>query len=56
MQTSFTASEITARSHKKVWWRNAIRGNWQQIPNVRTDKRGGLYSHQVDAALVELDR
>ena len=32
-------SQITAGSGKKVWWRNAKRGSWQQDVDQRTDER-----------------
>ena len=35
-KNGFAPSEITAQSHKEVWWRNAKRGSWRQTPNVRT--------------------
>ena len=35
-KNGFESSEITARSVKKVWWKNAKRGSWQQNPNART--------------------
>ena len=35
-QNGFAPSDITARSHKEVWWRNAERGSWKQTVNART--------------------
>ena len=42
-KNGFEPSEITAGSQKKVWWRNAQRGSWQQAPDVRTDRRRDFY-------------
>ncbi|KAL3144715.1 hypothetical protein ABBQ38_001840 [Trebouxia sp. C0009 RCD-2024] len=38
-KSGFAPSEVVARSHKKVWWRNANRGSWRQAVYVRTDRR-----------------
>ena len=38
-KSGFAPSEVTAWSHKKVWWRNAKRGSWRQAVDVRTDRR-----------------
>ena len=46
-KNGFAPSDITAHSHKKVWWRSAKKGSWQQAPYVRTDKRNELYFQQV---------
>ncbi|KAL3154990.1 hypothetical protein ABBQ38_011515 [Trebouxia sp. C0009 RCD-2024] len=35
----FAPSEITAQSHKKVWWRNAKQGSWKQSVDCRTTHR-----------------
>ena len=46
-KNGFAPSEITAQSHKQVWWRNAARGSWRQSPNRRTDKRNKPFPKQV---------
>ena len=38
-KNDFAPSEITARSNKKVWWRNTKRGSWMQAVDQRTDSR-----------------
>ena len=38
-KNGFTASQLTAWSGTKVWWRNAKRGSWIQRVSDRTDKR-----------------
>ena len=38
-KNGFAPSEIPARSHKKVWWRNARRGSWMQTLNERTARQ-----------------
>ncbi|KAL3150082.1 hypothetical protein ABBQ38_013426 [Trebouxia sp. C0009 RCD-2024] len=43
----FAPSQITARSQKKVWWRNAKRGSWRQRVVERTDRRSQLYTQQA---------
>ena len=35
-KTGFALSEVTAKSHGRVWWRNAKRGSWMQSVNLRT--------------------
>ena len=50
-KNGFAPSEIPARSNKRVWWRNAKQGSWQQCPNVRTDRRNELYSQQVPLSM-----
>ena len=39
--------EVTAWSNKEFWWRNAKRGSWRQVVNVRTDKRLSPNTQQV---------
>ncbi|KAL3150078.1 hypothetical protein ABBQ38_013423 [Trebouxia sp. C0009 RCD-2024] len=46
-KNGFALSEITARSQKKVWWRNAKRGSWRQRVLDRTDRRSQLYTQQA---------
>ncbi|KAL3143782.1 hypothetical protein ABBQ32_003611 [Trebouxia sp. C0010 RCD-2024] len=35
-KNDFAPSEVTAQSHKEVWWRNAERGSWRQTISSRT--------------------
>ncbi|KAL3144777.1 hypothetical protein ABBQ38_001890 [Trebouxia sp. C0009 RCD-2024] len=37
-KNAFAPSEVTARSDKIVWWRNAKRGSWRQTVSGRTYK------------------
>lgn len=37
-QNGFAPSDITAHSHKEVWWTNAKRGTWKQSVNGREKK------------------
>ena len=46
-KNGFAPSEVTAWSHKKVWWRNAERGSWEQAVRIRTDRRWRAASQQV---------
>ena len=46
-KNGFDPSEISARSNKKVWWKNAKRGSWRQSLNARTDRRNELFAKQV---------
>ncbi|KAL3144769.1 hypothetical protein ABBQ38_001884 [Trebouxia sp. C0009 RCD-2024] len=43
----FAPSEVTAKSTKEVWWRNAKRGSWRQAVYVRTYRRNQLVTKQV---------
>ncbi len=36
-----TPADVTFRSHQLVWWKNNVRGSWQQRINDRTDPRLG---------------
>ncbi|KAL3143825.1 hypothetical protein ABBQ32_003652 [Trebouxia sp. C0010 RCD-2024] len=38
-KNSFAPSEVTAASHKKVWWRTVKRGSWRQAVYARTKRR-----------------
>ncbi|KAL3150115.1 hypothetical protein ABBQ38_013454 [Trebouxia sp. C0009 RCD-2024] len=38
-KNGFAPAEVVARSHERVWWRNAKRGSWRQSLNSRTDRR-----------------
>ncbi|KAL3144708.1 hypothetical protein ABBQ38_001833 [Trebouxia sp. C0009 RCD-2024] len=40
-KTGFAPSEVAAQSRKKVWWRNAEHGSWEQAVYIRTDRRRG---------------
>ncbi|KAL3143756.1 hypothetical protein ABBQ32_003588 [Trebouxia sp. C0010 RCD-2024] len=46
-KNGFAPSEITPKSDKKVWWRNAKRGSWRQRVLQRTDRRSQLYTQQA---------
>ena len=35
-RNGFAASEVTAQTHQKVWWRNTQRGSWRQAVDART--------------------
>ncbi|KAL0044111.1 hypothetical protein WJX82_010411 [Trebouxia sp. C0006] len=35
-----TPANVTVRSHQVVWWKNDVRGRWQQRIDHRTDPRG----------------
>ncbi len=35
-----TPVDVTTRSHQVVWWKNNVRGSWQQSINERTEVRG----------------
>ncbi len=34
-----TPADVTLRSNQVVWWKNTVRGSWQQRINDRTDPR-----------------
>ena len=36
VKNGFAPSEITAQSHKEVWWRSAEMGSWRQAVQART--------------------
>ncbi|KAL3144718.1 hypothetical protein ABBQ38_001842 [Trebouxia sp. C0009 RCD-2024] len=38
-KNGFAPSEMTAKSDKEVWWRNAQRGSWRQVVGARTWRR-----------------
>ena len=46
-RNGFAPSEITAQSHKKVWWRNTKSGCWRQSPNSRNVKNASNGKDQV---------
>ena len=50
-KNGFAPSEIPSRSNKKVWWRNARQGSWQQSPDIRNDRRNELYMQQVPLSM-----
>ena len=39
IKNGFLPSDVSAQSHKKVWWTTAERGSWRQTVNSRTSYR-----------------